>query len=381
MAGNLLEDLERYLEFGEADALALRSLHEVARPSFPAVAEAFYARILAHPGARAVLQGGESEVGHLRRTLLVWLDQLLSGPWDEAYFEARCRIGRVHVRIGMPQHYMFGAMNVIRLELERIAEEHLAARPAELAACRRALAKVLDLELGVMLHTYREDLLAREARAERLATFGQLVGSIAHDLRNPLGVIETSLFILRGRLPDDERARKHVDRIGDQVAVANGIISDLLDMIRDRPMERTPVELVEVLAAAAAAVARPAGVCLVAEGLEGLPPVDGDAGQLRQAFVNLLENAVQAVSPRGEVRVAGRAEGGEVTVAVEDTGPGVDPAIRNRLFEPLITTRPGGVGLGLALVKRVAERHGGAVSHEPRLGGGARFLVRLPVRA
>ena len=87
-----------------------------------------------------------------------------------------------------------------------------------------------------MLHTYRDDLLAQQARVERLSTFGQLVGSIGHDLRNPLGVIETSLFILRGRVGEDERATKHLDRIGEQLRIANGIITNLLDMIRNRPL-------------------------------------------------------------------------------------------------------------------------------------------------
>ena len=106
---------------------------------------------------------------------------------------------------------------------------------------RTALGKILDLELAIMLHTYRDDLLAQQARIERLSTFGQLVGSIGHDLRNPLGVIETSLYILRGRVGEDERATKHLDRIGEQLGVANGIITNLLDMIRNRPLQRERV--------------------------------------------------------------------------------------------------------------------------------------------
>jgi two-component system, NtrC family, sensor histidine kinase HydH len=106
--------------------------------------------------------------------------------------------------------------------------------------------------------------------------------------------------------------------------------------------------------------------------------VSGDPGQLRQVFVNLFENAVYAASPAGAVTVRGRGEPGAVAVEVEDTGPGVDPATRRRLFEPLITTKEKGVGLGLALVKRIAERHGGSVEYSDRPGGGARFTVRLP---
>jgi PAS domain S-box-containing protein len=100
-------------------------------------------------------------------------------------------------------------------------------------------------------------------RVERLSTFGQLVGSIGHELRNPLGVIESSLFILKTRLGDDERANKHIRRIGEQLQIANEIVSKLLEMIRDRPLVRSNVTLTEVLAAAASSIDWPPEVSLV----------------------------------------------------------------------------------------------------------------------
>jgi signal transduction histidine kinase len=373
----VFHELKDFVRFGDDDRRRLRALHPLAAPSFQVVAEAFYQRILDHPEASRVLQGGESLVGRLKVSLVAWLDTLLLGPWDDAYWEHRKAIGQVHVRIGMPQHLMFGAMNVVRGELDRVVE---AAHPPgrEREGTRTAVAKILDLELAIMLHTYRDDLLAQQARVERLSTFGQLVASIGHDLRNPLGVIETSLFILRGRLTDDDRARKHVDRIKEQVDVANGIITNLLDMIRNKPLSREPVRLAELAEAALGALRRPDGVTVELAGLAELPPVEGDAGQLRQVLVNLLENAIFAASPAGAVTVRGRAEPGAVAVMVEDTGPGVDPATRRRLFEPLITTKARGIGLGLALCQRIAERHGGSVAYADRAGGGACFTLRLP---
>jgi signal transduction histidine kinase len=378
MAETVFEELKRYVRFAEADERALRALHGAALPELERIAGVFYDRILSHEEARKVLVGGESRVGHLKVTLVAWMDTLLRGPWDAAYWDRRTAIGRVHVRIGLPQHYMFGAMNVIRAELARIAWARFHPDPDDLELVRTALGKIIDLELAIMLHTYRDDLLAQQARVERLSTFGQLVGSIGHDLRNPLGVIETSLYILRGRVGEDVRAAKHLDRIAEQLRIANAIITNLLDMIRNRPLAKERVALRDVVAGASAAVRRPEAVTIALEGLDALPPVDGDPVQLRQVFVNLLENAVFAASPAGAVAVRGRADGAVVAVDVEDTGPGVDPATRRRLFEPLITTKERGIGLGLALVKRIAERHGGSVSYSDRVEGGARFTVRLP---
>jgi signal transduction histidine kinase len=374
----LLVELKRYVGWSADDEQALRALHPLAAPRFRAMAEVFYDTILTHEGARRALRGGESQVGHLKVTLQNWLDTLLSGPWDEAYFESRCRIGRYHVRIALPQHYMFGAMNVIRRELNAVVDEAYLADPPRLALARRAVGRILDLELAMMLHTYREDLLAQNARTERLATFGQLVASISHDLRNPLGVIETSLFILRSRAGEDERLKKHLDRIGDQLAVANGIITNLLDMIRNRPLAKEPVQLAALVQGSAEAVQRPDAVQVEVAGVDGVE-VQGDPTQLRQVFTNLLANAVHAASPAGHVRVRGARAQGAVEVAVEDSGPGVDEVTERRLFEPLITTKERGVGLGLAIVKRIVERHGGTVAYDRAPGGGARFTVRLPV--
>ncbi|HQR29357.1 MAG TPA: protoglobin domain-containing protein [Anaeromyxobacteraceae bacterium] len=378
MGESLLEELKRYVGFGPDDEAALRELRRALAPAFPGIAVVFYDRILAHEQARQVLTGGESQVGQLRVTLVRWLDETLGGPWDEAYWESHCRIGRVHVRIDLPQHYMFGAMNVVREELHR----HAASLPFADAAARdragRAVDRVLDLELAIMLHTYREDLLARAARTERLATFGQLVGSIGHELRNPLGVIESSVYLLQGRLGDDERSRKHLERISRQVQVSNEIITGLLDMVRDRPVPRERLALAGLVAAAVEGAPTLPGVTVDAHAPEELA-VTGDPVSLRQALLNLVANAVEAASPSGAVRVRARAEDGMVVVEVDDDGPGIPESVRGRLFEPLVTSKPHGNGLGLALVKRVAERHGGSVAHAARPGGGTRFTLRLPL--
>src|SRR3974377_930857 len=114
------------------------------------------------------------------------MDGLFQGPWDEAYEDRRAKIGRIHVRIALPQHYMFGAMNVLRRELAARISRLLPPDSDQHRAAQQALSRMLDVELAIMLQTYREDLEAQKARTERLSTFGQVVASIGHELRNPL---------------------------------------------------------------------------------------------------------------------------------------------------------------------------------------------------
>src|SRR6516162_4363272 len=151
MAETLFAELKRYVGFGADDESALRALYPLVSPEFARIADVFYRRILNHEEARKAL-AGESQVGRLKLTLVIWMDKLFTGPWDEAYYELRARIGRVHVRISLPQHYMFGAMNVLRQEMNGTIDRHFFGRPDELRRARLALGKILDLELAIMLH-------------------------------------------------------------------------------------------------------------------------------------------------------------------------------------------------------------------------------------
>jgi PAS domain S-box-containing protein len=159
-------EMKRYVRFGEEDGEALRALLPTAAPRFPSIAEEFYDRLNEHDEARDVFESPE-QVQRLKRTLCAWLELLLSGPWDDAYHEKRARIGRVHVRIGLAQRYMFGAMNLVRISLTRIAQESLSDDDARRETTVRAIAKVIDLELAIMLETYREAFVDKVQELER----------------------------------------------------------------------------------------------------------------------------------------------------------------------------------------------------------------------
>lgn len=376
----LFREFQRYVGFSEADEQILRRLHPLLAPSFPSVAETFYARVLEHEDAREALNRGEKHVGQLKGTLVKWMSELFTGPWDEAYVDRRARIGRVHVQIALPQHYMVSAMNVVRVQLRERLGQVVAPQSPEGLAGWAAIERMCDIDLALMLHTYREDLESRQARAERLATFGQLVGSIGHELRNPLGVIETSLYLLKSKAGEDERTHRHLERIANQVTLANDIITQLLDLIRDRPLQRTAVDLGPLVGDALTTVKREPGVALDVSGLEPGLVVQADATQLRQVVVNLVDNAIYAAHLEGRVAVGLRRVEDAAELTVDDSGAGIDPTVKGRIFEPLVTTKPKGIGLGLALVRRIVERHGGTIEAGRGPLGGARFTVTLPFK-
>ncbi|WP_437740383.1 protoglobin domain-containing protein [Sorangium sp. So ce1504] len=160
----LFDEIKRYVRFSEQDERWLAVLRAHAEPHFPRIADEFYDRIREHEGAHDVFTG-EEQVERLKRSLVRWMTRICTGPYDGAYFDESAKIGRIHVRVGLPQRYMFTAMTLIRLAFHEIAQGALG---AEVIPVRAAVSKVLDLELAIMLETYRDDFLARAQRAERL---------------------------------------------------------------------------------------------------------------------------------------------------------------------------------------------------------------------
>lgn len=379
-AKELVDELCAYTGFTEAHAQSLRSIAPHVQPSFPRIVDRFYEAIFKDPRAAAVFTGGKAQVERQKLLLHGWLEGLVGGEYDAEYVRLRARIGRTHVRIRLDQRYMFAAMNIVRTGLH----EALATAPLETAALHRAhdaLDKICDIELAIMLETYAEDHLLRMRDRERLATLGQLSGFIGHELRNPLAVMETSLHLLKRRLPiDDERAQHHFQRLREQVSVSTHIISDLLELARDRPLVRESVsDLKALLEEVVREVHEHEGVTATIDISPDLPSPRLDTKQARRALLNLVTNACQAVHGQASPEVVVRAsrEADRLLLTVEDNGPGIAEELRLRLFEPLATTKAKGLGLGLALCRRIAEKHGGDIRGLKSPLGGARFELRL----
>lgn len=378
-AQDFFAEVTNYIGFGPEDSERLRAFLPMVTPHFERISEHFYERIFVHPQAHEAITGGDAQIARLKRTLVEWMRSGLDGPHDEDFCLRRAGIGHIHVRIGLPQRYMITAMNVMRLDFRAVAREAFASGdPVALEELYMSLERLFDLELAIMLETYKLEVEDRLRRRERLATIGQLAASIGHDLRNPLSVMESSLYILRRRVSADQRAIGHLDKIANQIQECNRIITNLLHMARDQPPRRETIRAVDLLSGALAAARVPPDFNVV---LEGVAELDlwVDASLLKHAFVNLLINSVQAQRGRdGLICVRAHVDGADVTLSVVDAGPGFDLETLPLIFEPLVTTKATGTGLGLALVKSVTERHGGHVIAENRVEGGAEIKMYLP---
>jgi len=341
----------------------------------------FYANIEAHPALRASMTGGTAQIERLKNTLLRWLEELLLGPHDEAYFEKRSRIGRVHVRINLPQAYMFTAIDRIRVQVSEVIRTALEHDNDEMHLTLTALHQIMDIELAIMLETYREDLESKNRMAERLATIGQFAASIGHELRNPLGVMETSVFLLRQHFMQsgaevDPKINRHLNKIATEVKRSTNTINELLELARSRPPKRQSFPVRSLIEAAIAAAELPLDI-----GLHVTCAFDAkgilDADQITRVLTNLLLNASQATDGKGHIWIEAESDSEQVRLRVRDDGPGVPDDIRPRVFEALFTTKAKGTGLGLALCRRIVEGHEGSIVLE-YAETGASFLVSLP---
>jgi len=221
------------------------------------------------------------------------------------------------------------------------------------------------------------------ARVEALVqAHRSLLANASHELRSPLARMKMAVSMLAEATPEQrETLKREIDR---NVAELDGLVEEVLLASRldaaESPLQREPVDLLAIAAEEAARV----GASVADPGEQAY--VSGDERLLRRAVRNLLENGQRYGGGEVEVGVAiaGSDAGRRVTVQVSDRGPGVPQAMRERIFEPFFrlpghAEQAGGVGLGLALVKQIAERHGGSVRCEERAGGGSRFVIELPV--
>jgi signal transduction histidine kinase len=216
-------------------------------------------------------------------------------------------------------------------------------------------------------------------RTERLAAIGQLSASVGHELRNPLGNISNSVYYLNMKLGDaDERLRKHLGIMEQEIARSTKIINDLLGFARAKAPDLKEVQINALVKEALSHTPVPKNVMVIAELREDLSPLMADPGQIEQVFINMISNAAQAMTGGGRLEIATREEKGFIVTEFKDNGCGIPEENVKRIFEPLFTTKVRGIGLGLAVSKRLIEAHRGTIEVISQVGRGTTFSVKLP---
>ncbi|HWE37565.1 MAG TPA: protoglobin domain-containing protein [Isosphaeraceae bacterium] len=371
-------ELQQYVGWTEADVRNIEAAAPILMPCLPALIDDFYDEIDRHPEARKVITGGAAQVERLKGTLVGWLRDLLGGVYDDAYVERRWRVGWRHVEIGLDQVYTNVALSRIRIGLCQALQEGWPADRASREATVRSLNRLLDLDLAIIEDAYQAEYMGRLQRAERLATLGQVAGGVAHELRNPLNVVKTSVYyLLHARNPNPEKRDEHLRRIERQVGLADGVITALSNFARMPLPDLRPVAVGPLIRDVLDLYPPGDGVRVELDLAEALPPVLSDADQMRIVFGNLIRNARDAMPAGGTLTIRGRTREGQVEVDVADTGVGIAPEDLGRIMEPLYSTKARGLGLGLAIARAILDKNQGSLRVDSDVGRGSTFTVRM----
>jgi len=219
-------------------------------------------------------------------------------------------------------------------------------------------------------------------RSERLAAVGELASGVGHELRNPLNVIRNCAYLLNMALTDksDEDALNTLRLLDKQIDISNKIVTDLLDFTRITPSSLTKVDLNNLVKESLSWVTVPENTTVKANLDVKSPQVKADAQQAGRAFANIISNAVQAMNGKGKLKISTGVEDGCAWTKFEDTGCGIPEENIDKIFEPLFTTKPKGIGLGLAITKRLVEQNSGTIQVTSQVKKGTTVTVKLPLQ-
>jgi len=244
----------------------------------------------------------------------------------------------------------------------------------ELEAVNKTRERIVD-ERTSQLRAVQEELI----RKEKLSMLGTLSGSIGHELRNPLSVMAASVYFLERVLPAAEgKIKKHLEMLMHQISAANRIITNLLDFARTKEPHQEEIDLNGLVQEAVRRSVIPPTVQLQMTLCDQPSKVWIDPTQVNQVLLNLISNAVQAMPRGGTLEINVNRDNGFVDVIVADTGCGIAAEHRDKIFQPLFTTKQKGIGLGLAVSKKIVEANDGQIDFHSEVGQGTQFRLRFP---
>ncbi len=350
------------VELGDDDRARLGALLTKIGSQLPEIAERFCDRV-AH-------SRDPQEREAVRDAVIEWMTIGLTGPHDDAFSKKRARV--------LPLSVMCLAINVLRGEYDdRIATLY---EPHEARLVSKSVDKLLDRELAALIRHHQRNTLA-----DRVTAIQTLSTGLAHELRNPVNSARLQLEVLERRLQrDSDRDPKLVEAmtaIDQELERLTRLLKEFLAFARPSELslaDRDVVELLRGVLKAERPFADSRGVTIEVVGERPLIAFV-DAGKLVQAAQNLVRNSVEACASGGHVAVHVGDDGDHVRLVVEDDGPGIPEAMRQRVYEPFFTTKPSGTGLGLSIVHSVVASHGGTIDIQSSERG-TRFEIKLPRR-
>jgi signal transduction histidine kinase len=233
----------------------------------------------------------------------------------------------------------------------------------------------LVMERTLALESAQEKLI----RQERLAVLGQLAGGVGHELRNPLGVVTNAIYYLKMLMPEVEpTVAEYLDLIEENAQEATRIVSELLDYGKVQTSQPSPTAVESLVSGVISQHTPPENVQVEIDMPPDLPSAFVDPKHIRQVITNLVSNAYQAMPGGGQLTISAQEIEGGVLIAFSDTGAGISLENQEKIFEPLFTTKAKGIGLGLAITKRLVETNHGSIEFESKVGEGTTFRLELP---
>jgi signal transduction histidine kinase len=373
----------RFTRFTDDDARLLAELRPLVEENAVAMVDRFYEHLLGADELQPFL-ADPATVERLKRAQRDYLVRLASGVYDEQYARDRRRIGEAHERLGIEPQWFLGSYGLYTDLFEELIGRRFRDDAAKASRASAALSKLLALDVQLVLDVY---YASRERRAvehnEQLAAVGELAASIAHEVRNPLAGMKGALQVLRGDLEVKPSNAEIVDELLAQIDRLERLVRDLLTYARPSALSRQPFDLHELLDRLLRGykeATEAAGITVRRSYGPGTSRIEADLQQLEQVFHNLIQNAVQAMEGGGVLTVSTtlRRAARTIEITFGDTGKGIVPTDLVRVFQPFYTTKHRGSGLGLPIVKKIVEAHGGTVEMSSEPGAGTTTTLHVP---
>ena len=379
MSDETFERRKRFCRLTDADSALLSELSAVFARHSDEVVDRFYKHLMDFEELRPLLADGKS-VERLKGFQRKYLESLASGDYGAKYAENRLRIGRKHNEIGLDPEWYLGTYGLYLDLLFPLIHERYGDDVRGAVKASSALAKLMILDMQLVLDAYY-GMRQKQAveRSEQLAAVGELAASIAHEVRNPLAGMNGALEVLRKGLKATDQ--EIADELVEQVERLEHLVRDLLTYARPRALIRQPLDVHELLDRLLRLHKEQCDTQNVTVHRVYGPEsgrVTADQQQMEQIFLNLIHNSLQAMLEGGELTVITRAVNGTIEITFEDTGRGIPAADLPRVHQPFFTTKHRGSGLGLPIVKKIAEAHGGALRLASEVDRGTSATIVIP---